>query len=69
VGALSAGTDSSSELSPAPPGHEGNRQLLNAPLDRVTESAFGFSQQPFTDSFMRRRAELWVGAVYRISRH
>ncbi len=44
--------------------HEGNRQLLNAPLDRVTESAFGFAQHTFANSFMRRREELWVGAAY-----
>ena len=41
----------------------GNYQLLNAPLERTTQSSFGYAQQSFADSFMRHRDEFWIGAT------
>ena len=44
---------------------EGNWQLLNGPLERATQSPFGYAQQSFADGFMRHRDEFWVGVTYR----
>ncbi len=43
----------------------GNYQILNAPLDRESQSPFGWQQQSFADRAMRKRDEFWIGATYR----